>query len=82
MASVKKLLRATANLDTPIDDLDVAFSFYTLEGHCKKCNIGDFTLIVTDFKHNKIDQKESIFRTVCMCCGSKDIYLAKQVSLI
>jgi len=82
MASVKKLLKATANIDTPVDDLDVTFSFYTLEGMCKKCNTGDFTLIVTDFKHNKSDQKESIFRTQCMCCNTKDIYYAKQVSLI
>jgi len=81
MSKMVKSLKAIANSDEAVDSLDNSINFYTLEGRCKKCNVGDYTLIVYDFIHNKSDQKESIFRTQCMCCSSKDIYYAKQVSL-
>lgn len=80
---VKKqvLLQAAPNSDEPVDDLDEVYSFYTLIGKCKKCDVGNYTLIITDFKENKSDRGEGIFRTTCLCCNGRDIYYAKQVTI-
>ena len=55
--------------------------FYVLEGLCKKCKSGNNTLIINSFRTNPADKDQSIFKTRCLCCNAKEIYLSKDVAL-
>lgn len=60
------------------EDIEPAH-FFILEGPCKKCKVANNSLVIHDFKLNKIDNEQSIFRTICLNCSNNGIYYRRDV---
>lgn len=52
-----------------------------MEGQCRKCKTsgGDNCLIIYDFKSNKSNSDDSIFRVRCLICDTKSFIYLKDV---
>jgi hypothetical protein len=72
----KSDLRARPIFDDRLDGDENAFRFYVLQGTCRKCRSGPNSLVIQDFKNNK-NPRMAIFKTVCLCCGDKDMYFGR-----
>lgn len=79
--SLEKKLKAVPVWDPPetaINDKQ-PLHFYVLEGKCRKCGLGDNTLVFYEFKLNTKDADQSIFKTQCLSCGHRDIHYSSSV---
>ena len=74
MTSKKFYLSVTKD---PFDNLKTI----CLVGKCYQCNdkLGNNNLIIYDFKANKINRAESIFKTICLKCNLKSFVALKDV---
>lgn len=78
----KPRLLARSNRDVPLDAEDKARKFYTLEGRCSKCGMGDHTLIIYDVVPNRKVLRESLFRICCLFCGHKESVFSKEIDTL
>lgn len=76
-------LFARAVFDVPVDSEDFKnFKFYVLEGSCKKCGVGPYSLVWNSFTQNANDPGKDIFSTVCISCGNRAVHFVKNITLI
>lgn len=76
----KSNIRARSIIDPKLQGDDRAFRFYVMQGNCRKCKVGPNNLIVYDFENSK-NPRMAIFKTLCLCCGDKDMYFGRDTPI-
>lgn len=76
----KSDIRARPIIDEKLEGDEVAFKFYVVQGHCRKCKCGPNNLVIYDFKNNK-NPRLAIFKTICISCGDKDMYFGRDIPI-
>ena len=75
-------MKARPVFDPMMDGDEHQFKFFTLEGSCKKCYSSDHSLVYFEFIENKKNKGQSIFRTMCMVCGDRNMNYSKDITVI